>query len=245
MAFKLVNFFVLVAILLCFVHAIVDLKKSCPQPIYPQIYTVTSKYFVNKWTTAHQNVPSTTESLYYVWSNSTHSLVTGVCYRFSDHDYLNSDRTVPKYISDEIKKACVTGPCQSGHLIPALLGGSDEPFNFVPQYGSLNGGQWKVAENFVADRDPNSTLVYISLTYDFKRIFVMAPNPKKMNFKINNLYYSQPVFMNMVAISDDEKYHTPLLYMCGKFDNSMNKNDTWSKAQNASTLVTKAKCLSF
>lgn len=70
-----------------------------------------------------------------------------VCYRFGGSRYKNPRDSVPSSVQNKIKKACVIGPCHSGHLIPDNTGGSNEPKNFIPHFGSLNTGKWKSFEN--------------------------------------------------------------------------------------------------
>ncbi|CAI6344682.1 unnamed protein product [Macrosiphum euphorbiae] len=170
----------------------------------------------NRWQRIGDSYYQTTNVNYYLYSNATHTYVVGVCYEFSASDWGNRNRPIPKSIQDLVRTSCVAGQCDSGHLVPALLGGTNNPHNFVPQSSSLNRGSWRTSEEFCADRDPMGSIVAITIGYDYHRSSNIVPRSS-----ISNLVYSQPLYMSMISYSNLSPYidSRTLLYLCGKFRN--------------------------
>jgi len=120
--------------------------NDCPQHIY-RIPTYTYKihkiiYYLFIIIYGDRN-QVTTEALYYVRNIGNKHLVVGVCYRFGGSHFNVPRPNVSVAVRNSIQKACIVGPCHSGHLIPSNMGGPDEPKNIIPQFDKLNTGTWR------------------------------------------------------------------------------------------------------
>jgi len=200
-------------------NPVVDLRVNCPEYIY-KIPNYTRKIYKNyKWTIYGDSRPVETEGLYFVRKiGNDKELVVAVCYRFGGSHYMNPRKSVPSAVQQKIKAACVIGPCHSGHLIPDNMGGSDESKNFIPQFGSLNTGNWKSVETQIRNHDTRTTIVVITLDYNTNRNPVRAPS----DGDIPLLHYQQPDVLNIIWFSDDSTHPDPILYYCTSLPNDKN-----------------------
>lgn len=226
---KMMSYFALLCLSLTFGgvsslvgNPVVDLRVNCPEYIY-KIPNYTRKVYKKyTWTIYGDSRPVETEGLYFVRKiGKDKELVVAVCYRFGGSHYMNPRDSVPTSVQNKIKEACVIGPCHSGHLIPDNMGGSNEPKNFIPQFGSLNTGRWKSFENEIRNRDPRTTIVLITLDYSTNRPLVRAPSDSDIPL----LYYQQPDVLNIIWFTDDSLYPDPILYYCASIPNNKNNKD--------------------
>lgn len=179
-------------------------QVECPRHIYKnQTYVSTFNLNDTRVDEAHP-----VDNLYHVNSNDH---VNFVCYRYMGANRLPRPAKNPSRVVLNIKRSCT--PCDAGHLIPHLHGGTADDGNYFSQDSVLNRGFWAQVERAVLDKPLYTTVVTIQLIYNYKMYPYILP-------------YPPPIKIQALIFDDEGNNNNPYIYQCVNIFNTPYGNES-------------------